>query len=95
MSALLDYEALGGRPVWQSRAACAGKGPDLFFSETKGRYTDSDGAKAICATCVVRLDCLAFALSVGNSLTGIWGGYTQRERSKGASRRRAYDEIRP
>ncbi|HEV3067797.1 MAG TPA: WhiB family transcriptional regulator [Streptosporangiaceae bacterium] len=37
-------------------------------------------AKAICATCRVRRECLAFALRTGQ-IHGIWGGTTEHERT--------------
>ena len=40
-------------------------------------------AKAICAACPVRRDCLAFALRIGQA-DGIWGGLTEEERRKPA-----------
>jgi WhiB family transcriptional regulator, redox-sensing transcriptional regulator len=67
------------RPGWQKRAACHGLGPDLFFSD------DSDGARAICSTCSVRIDCLGVALADKN-LQGTWAGTTQPERLKMQSR---------
>jgi WhiB family redox-sensing transcriptional regulator len=48
-------------------------------------------AKAICATCRVRRECLAFALQTGQ-VHGIWGGTTEHERA--AVRREAVSKQR-
>ena len=63
-------------PDWQTEALCAQVGGETFFPE-KG---DSNrGAKAVCAACDVREQCLAYALD-GHEEFGIWGGKTLRER---------------
>lgn len=64
---------------WQEEAACAGMGPDLFFPKSGNGL--SDKAKAICANCEVRVDCLVLALETGEGF-GVWGGLTWRERKK-------------
>lgn len=61
--------------------ACKNEDPELFHHEGPP-YT---AAKAICATCPERLDCLAEALE--NDEHGIWGGTTRRERNKMKNRR--------
>ena len=48
---------------------------------------DAEQAKAICAGCPVRLDCLIFALEA-NQQFGIWGGYDEEERRELRRRRR-------
>jgi len=42
-------------------------------------------AKAICADCLVRRECLAFALRT-QQVYGIWGGASEEERDMAASR---------
>jgi WhiB family redox-sensing transcriptional regulator len=64
------------RPPWHARAACAGKGPDVFFPD---RGESSAEAKALCATCPVQRQCLDVALS-DPSMRGIWGGVSERGR---------------
>lgn len=64
------------RESWMSEALCAQVDPDAFFPE-KGGSTRQ--AKAICAECPVRMQCLAYALE-HDETTGIWGGLTPRER---------------
>ena len=50
--------------------ACWGADPDLFFP-LPGQ--SADPAKAICAACAVRAECLALARARGEQF-GIWGG---------------------
>ena len=69
---------LGERPGWQTRANCMGVDPDLFFPE-RGQSTRE--AKEVCKGCVVREDCLEYALANGEKF-GIWGGMSERERRR-------------
>lgn len=62
--------------AWQSQANCLGVDPDLFFPE---RGASTAEAKAVCAGCVVREQCLEYALANGEKF-GIWGGTSERER---------------
>lgn len=70
---------------WRSAAACQATDPDLFFPVSgSGKSLEQvERAKAICAACPVRRDCLAFALRIGQA-DGIWGGLTEEERRKPA-----------
>jgi len=74
-------EFIGPRLAWEARAACRGKGPDLFFPAPGD---DVDPAQAICARCAVRQECLEVALSSveGGAIPGIWGGTSARERAR-------------
>ena len=68
---------------WMLLAACRGR-PDLFFapddSETRSqRRRREANAKAVCARCDVRMDCLKDSLE-SDERFGIWGGLTARER---------------
>jgi len=63
---------------WQSRANCMGVDPDLFFPE---RGASTREAKEVCRGCVVRQDCLEYALENGEKF-GIWGGMSERERRR-------------
>ncbi len=63
---------------WQSDANCMGVDPDLFFPE---RGASTREAKEVCRACVVREDCLEFALANGEKF-GIWGGMSERERRR-------------
>ena len=77
-------------PDWQNRANCLGVDPDLFFPE---RGASTREAKAVCRGCVVRGDCLEYALANGEKF-GIWGGLSERERRR-IRRARALAVRRP
>jgi WhiB family transcriptional regulator, redox-sensing transcriptional regulator len=70
------------RGQWRSAAACRSADPDLFFpiSESGPARQEAARAKAICASCLVRHECLTFALRTGQA-HGIWGGMTENERA--------------
>ena len=76
-----DVEVRG----WQDYANCLGVDPDLFFPE---RGASTREAKEVCRGCVVRLECLEFALVNGEKF-GIWGGMSERERRR-IRRQRAF-----
>jgi len=60
--------------TWACAAPCAFAPDDLFV-----RGAEQHQAKAVCATCPVRSECLAEALD--NKIEwGVWGGLTERER---------------
>ncbi|MGI8664013.1 MAG: WhiB family transcriptional regulator [Acidimicrobiales bacterium] len=61
---------------WQDYANCLGVDPDLFFPE---RGASTREAKEVCRGCVVRDDCLEYALANGEKF-GIGGGMSERER---------------
>lgn len=77
---------------WQRLGACYRRvsegGRDLWYpppnerGDQKGRVA---AAKRVCAGCLVRADCLAYAED-NNMYVGIWGGLTREER---VDRRRA------
>src|SRR6476660_3625719 len=67
-----------GDKRWQERANCLGVDPDLFFPE---RGASTREAKEVCRGCVVREDCLEYALVHGEKF-GIWGGMSERERRR-------------
>ena len=81
-----------GHGQWRSAAACRSADPDLFFpiSDSGPAREQTATAKAICATCQVRRECLAFALQTGQTY-GIWGGTTEHERA--AVRRRTAGSL--
>ena len=71
---------------WQNHAACRDADPELFFPEPgPDMHRKIAEAKALCAACPVRVDCLGYALR-GRERFGIWGG--QADRSRRATRRR-------
>jgi WhiB family redox-sensing transcriptional regulator len=63
---------------WQDGANCLGVDPDLFFPE---RGASTREAKEVCRGCIVREQCLEFALQNGEKF-GIWGGLSERERRR-------------
>lgn len=68
----------GQREGWQAHANCMGVDPDLFFPE---RGASTREAKGVCQGCVVREDCLEYALANSEKF-GIWGGMSERERRR-------------
>jgi WhiB family redox-sensing transcriptional regulator len=73
---------------WQRQANCMGVDPDLFFPD---RGASTREAKEVCRGCVVREDCLEYAI-VHSEKFGIWGGLSERERRR--IRRRRSVELR-
>ena len=76
-STLIDALAIG-ELSWQDYANCRGADADLFFPE---RGASTRKAKAICAACDVRQECLDYAIASGEKF-GIWGGMSERERRR-------------
>jgi WhiB family redox-sensing transcriptional regulator len=66
---------------WREVAACRYAEPDLFFpGPADGLPADeAERAKAVCAGCPVRRECLQFALATRQAY-GVWGGMTEQER---------------
>ncbi len=81
--------ALDNRAGWWARAACASADPELFFpiSYSGPALRQVARAKAICARCPIRQECLRYALDAG-SIHGVWGGMTEGERQRLAGRER-------
>ena len=68
---------------WTVQAACRGiEDPNIFFpiGETEAmEKAKIKVAKEICRICVVRDECLSYAIET-NQPDGIWGGKTHKER---------------
>ena len=72
---------------WREQAACKGIDPEFFFSSdasddapSKQERAEREGAaKAVCARCAVRAECLDYAVTAGERY-GIWGGLNPQER---------------
>jgi WhiB family redox-sensing transcriptional regulator len=64
-----------------SHGACRGVDPDLFFpvGSSGPALLQAAEAKAVCAGCPVRDDCLSYAIETGQS-AGVWGGTSEEER---------------
>ncbi|WP_236789095.1 WhiB family transcriptional regulator [Amycolatopsis sp. GM8] len=75
---------------WQEQAACRDEDPELFFpvSQMGPGARQVAQAKAVCARCPVRAECLQYALDAGLD-HGIFGGTTDTERRKLFRRTRA------
>lgn len=71
-------------PDWQSQGACRGRDPDLFFPG-EGQMSQRF-AKAVCRECMVRDECLEYALETDQAF-GVWGGMGERERKRERRRR--------
>ncbi len=80
-------------PTWMADARCVDIGPEIFFPEDGVHGGKGSGyatqAKAICAHCPVRQDCLNYALDFESgamgtrtsyAAAGVYGGLSPRER---------------
>ena len=85
----VETESLSQERGWHDQASCLGVDPDLFFPE---RGASTREAKEVCKGCVVRGECLEYALANGEKF-GIWGGLSERERRR-LRRQRAQDTRR-
>ena len=65
-------------PDWQEKAGAACRGMDTSFFFPVGSEGIGE-AKAVCNGCVIKQECLQYALEYGE-LHGIWGGETERSR---------------
>ncbi len=66
---------------WRAAGACVTADPDLFFpiSDRAAGARQAARALRVCAGCLVRRQCLEFAMRAGEQ-EGIWGGTTPEER---------------
>jgi len=73
--------AWGWGMEWVRQARCIGIDPELFFpvGSTGPALAQEEAAKAVCAMCPVRPDCLKWALATGQD-AGVWGGTSEDER---------------
>jgi WhiB family transcriptional regulator, redox-sensing transcriptional regulator len=78
----MSEETTASERDWRSAAACRSANPELFFPISAfGKALEQVvEAKAICARCPVRRQCLTFALRTRQA-DGIWGGMTEEERA--------------
>lgn len=76
----LRAERLTGSGWWRL-AACRSADPDLFFpvSGAGPAVAQVAAAKAVCAGCPVRRECLTYAIFTRQQ-HGVWGGLTEDER---------------
>ena len=74
-----NWELLNHDFRWTSQAACKESPISMFFPEKGDSIKIVEQAKAICNSCVVKTDCLNFAID--NFMPyGIWGGTSIKER---------------
>ena len=71
---------------WQQSGLCRAGDSTVFFPPTTfehkpERETRESRAKAICARCPVRSECLDWALATREP-HGVWGGYSESERKQ-------------
>jgi WhiB family transcriptional regulator, redox-sensing transcriptional regulator len=69
---------------WRPLAACKGEDASFFFApgyfERRQQKDDRERkAKALCARCEVREECLEYALGIREG-HGVWGGLNEMER---------------
>lgn len=79
---------------WRHKAACLSKDPELFFpiGNTGPALAQIEDAKRICRRCLVREECLQWALDAGQD-HGVWGGLSEDER-RAMKRRAARSRLR-
>jgi WhiB family redox-sensing transcriptional regulator len=80
MSSLEKHDRSG----WHANAACTGDMGSVFYRPVRperkaARVSRERLAKAVCASCPVRPECLHHAMT-HDERYGIWGGMTIRER---------------
>jgi len=83
MSAQRSDDVIPSWYPWRERAACRDLDTDLFFPVGEGAeaQAQADAAKAVCASCPVRGDCLDFAIATRQE-AGIFGGMTEEDRRR-------------
>lgn len=77
-----EYIALAVAIREHGEPPCATSDPEMFFLP-KGQQATAElqMAKALCAECPVKPECLTYAVA-SNEQFGIWGGLTASERSR-------------
>ena len=81
---------------WQTRGACRGEDPELFFPiGTRGPSAEqAQSAKDICSSCPVAVSCLQWALDSGQQ-HGVFGNMTLEERRTYLAKPSALPPRRP
>lgn len=69
--------------TWKAQAECLNVGPEIFFPTS----SNSEEALKYCNRCVVKAECLDYALE-NNDFFGIWGGMDIDQRRAEERRRR-------
>ncbi len=87
-------EVLRGEvPAWHADAACLGRPDAVNFFPGRGQGTAA--ARRICAKCLVRRECLEYALEHEDSgeAHGVWGGTTPSRRREIRAGRLTIDQA--
>lgn len=79
-------------PSWMDQAICPETDPELFHPETAGHAYIVREAKAVCARCPVRDECLEYALAI-DERWGIWGGLLPSERDRLRPKKPKHDPV--
>jgi WhiB family redox-sensing transcriptional regulator len=74
---------------WRSRAACRGADPEVFAI---CRGQSPEPAFDYCRRCDVAVECLQYALDLGQRPCGVWGRTTGRQRRE--AKQRGWDAAR-
>ncbi len=77
-SAGANFYASDDQEVWRNAANCLGVNTELFFPTEDPALARQ--AKEVCRNCVVREECLDYALA-SNEMGGVWGGTDEDERA--------------
>jgi WhiB family transcriptional regulator, redox-sensing transcriptional regulator len=85
-STLELLEAIRSPSDWMSQGACRGKDPMIFFPTQGGSLRP---ARDICRECMVREQCLEYAVYHAE-LDGVWAGTCEGERRQIRRRRGIY-----
>ena len=80
INAQIKLNAILAQRKWVERANCRDADTDTFYVN-RGETKKAATAKALCAECGVRVECLEFALTTSD-LDGIWGGLNYKQRAK-------------
>lgn len=88
-------EAVDQSVGWRHRAACRGADASWYFApnyfeKRQEKNAREAKAKAVCAGCPVRVDCLEYAIRLREP-HGLWGGLNEMER-RAILRRRSLEE---
>src|ERR1700746_3244894 len=83
------------RRDWRRSPACLEADPELFFPVAANGPGAGEiaRAKAVCAACRVRCQCLQYALAT-HQLHGVWGGTSEDERQLHVRREREQRDSR-
>lgn len=76
-----DFPESAPKPMgdWVERANCLGLPTAMFFPE---RGVNAAPARDVCSRCVVRQECLDYALTPPMESFGIWGGVGRDKRQQ-------------